>query len=166
MQRLMIVSVGASLAALFVVACDGPEESPASRDYVVHNVVAAATVVSEVFRGEEKVAEVVLAGGQEHITMLGSDETLVSAPLDYDARAELERYSADVAHAVGVLEESQEQVVARDGSECYSVEYTLSQSGNFCVYSWCMDGCIAHDCAPNSHGQGEIHIINAKCGVT
>jgi len=164
MHRSIFVNVASAVAALFVVACDGPSDQAASRDYVVHNVVEARSVVSEVFRGDELVAQVVLADGQDHITMLADDVTMVSAPLDYDARTELDRYSADLADAVGVLEGSQAQVVPRNMSECGWTDWHDMHNEVYCIQSWCGGGCTALDCVPFGPEGVEQHWIS-NCGV-
>ncbi len=164
MNRSIFVPVASALVALFVVACDEPADQAGSRGYVVHNVVEARQIVSEVLRGDERVAEVVLADDHKHITLLADDLTVVSAPLDYDARAELDRYSAELADAVGVLEQARAQVVPR--SDCGYAEYYDWGIESECIVSWCSGGCWAVDCIPVSDRPlPEYHYISPECGV-
>ena len=116
------------------------------------------------FHGDELVAEVVLADGRKHITLLADDMTMVSEPLGYDARTELDRYSAHLAVAVGVLEASQAQVTLRDGSGCSYYDFFDSPSEMYCIVSTCGGGCSALDCVPFTDvGGEEIHDITPGC---
>jgi hypothetical protein len=161
MHRSILVTVASAAVALSMTACDAPADQATSRDYVVHNVVDARSIVSEVLRGDELVAEAVLAEGRHSITILADDWTMVSAPLDFDARAEIDDYTAYLAGAVGVLEQAQAQALPR--ADCGFRDYYDLPADTYCIESWCSDGCRCVDCVPIDHPVPEYHYCNEQC---